>query len=145
MLIFPSFWWNAFSLAVKAHWIYLVVFSFIFNGSSLFRGELSEFIFSGALASLVISILFIIYVAFNFIIKVFKDTSFRANLTSKPCVDTAREILGIKIDEPQITECNSLSKDLPDITSKLGFTFIICMGLVTIFGLLYISYLVANK
>lgn len=145
ILLLPSFWWNAFSLAIKEHWIYLVVFALIFNGSSLLRGEITEFIISGALVALVVGILFTIYVVFNFVIKSFKDASFRVMLNDKPCIHVVRELLGIKLDEPQITEYTSLSEDLPDTTSKIGFAFIIGMGIVTILGLLYIWYLVANQ
>jgi hypothetical protein len=145
ILLLPSFWWNTFSLAIKEHWIYLVVFSLIFNGSSLLRGEITEFIISGALAVLVVGILFTIFVVFYFIIKSFKDASFLVMLLDKPCIHIARELLRIKLEEPQITEYTSLSEDLPDTTSKIGFAFIIGMGIVTILGLLYIWYLAANQ
>jgi hypothetical protein len=145
ILILPSFWWNAFSLAIKEHWIYLVIFSFFFNGSSLFRGEIIEFTTSVALASLVVGILFTLYVVFYFTIKSFKDVSFRVMLLNKPCIDVARELLRIKVEQPQITEFTSLSEDLPDTTSKIGFAFIIGISIVTILGILYVWYLVANQ
>ena len=144
-LILPSFWWNAFSLAIKEHWIYLVVFSLSFNGSSLLRGEIIEFTTSVALASLVVGILFTLYVVFYFTIKSFKDASFRVMLLNKPCIEVARELLRIKVEQPQITEFTSLSEDLPDTTSKIGFAFIIGMSIVTILGILYVWYLVANQ
>jgi hypothetical protein len=144
-LILPSFWWNAFSLAIKEHWIYLVVFSLSFNGSSLLRGEIIEFTTSVALASLVVGILFTLYVVFYFTIKSFKDASFRVMLLNKPCIEVARELLRIKVEQPQITEFTSLSEDLPDTTSKIGFAFIIGMSIVTILGILYVWYLIANQ
>jgi hypothetical protein len=144
-LILPSFWWNAFSLAIKEHWIYLVVFSLSFNGSSLLRGEIIEFTTSVALASLVVGILFTLYVVFYFTIKSFKDASFHVMLLNKPCIEVARELLRIKVEQPQITEFTSLSEDLPDTTSKIGFAFIIGMSIVTILGILYIWYLIANQ
>jgi hypothetical protein len=144
-LILPSFWWNAFSLAIKEHWIYLVVFSLSFNGSSLLRGEIIEFTTSVALASLVVGILFTLYVVFYFTIKSFKDASFRVMLLNKPCIEVARELLRIKVEQPQITEFTSLSEDLPDTTSKIGFAFIIGLSIVTILGILYVWYLIANQ
>jgi hypothetical protein len=144
-LILPSFWWNAFSLAIKEHWIYLVFFSLSFNGSSLLRGEIIEFTTSVALASLVVGILFTLYVVFYFTIKSFKDASFRVMLLNKPCIEVARELLRIKVEQPQITEFTSLSEDLPDTTSKIGFAFIIGMSIVTILGILYVWYLIANQ
>jgi hypothetical protein len=140
-LILPSFWWNAFSLAIKEHWIYLVFFSLSFNGSSLLRGEIIEFTTSVALASLVVGILFTLYVVFYFTIKSFKDASFHVMLLNKPCIEVARELLRIKVEQPQITEFTSL----PDTTSKIGFAFIIGMSIVTILGILYIWYLIANQ
>jgi hypothetical protein len=66
-------------------------------------------------------------------------------LLNKPCIEVARELLRIKVEQPQITEFTSLSEDLPDTTSKIGFAFIIGMSIVTILGILYVWYLIANQ
>lgn len=145
MLIFPSFWGRAFSLAIKEHWIYIVVFTLIFNGSFLLRGEFMEFIISGALVAAVVGILFILYVAFLFIIKIFKEADFRLMVSNQPCMFVVCELLGIKNEEPQIMKCTSFSEELPDIPSKIGFTLMMIVSVSTIAGFLYLGYLVANQ
>ncbi|MEP2651749.1 MAG: hypothetical protein ABJH06_07105 [Paraglaciecola sp.] len=145
MLLFPSFWGNAFALAFKEHWIYLAVFSLIFNGTSLMRGEFLEFIISGFFVVSVIATLFVFYATYTFIIKTFKESNFRVMVINQPCVFVVSELLGIKIDKPQVLEYSSFSDDLPDIPSKIGFTLLMVVSLSTIVGLFYLCYLIANR
>jgi hypothetical protein len=142
MLLFPSFWGNAFFLAIKEHWIYLIVFSLIFNCSSLMRGEFLEFIIS---STFVAAVLFFLYVTFIFILKVFKEPEFRLLVNTQPCVIVVSGLLGIKNEVPQIIKCNSLNDDLPDATSKIGFTLMMVVSIATIVGILYIWFLIANR
>lgn len=143
MLLFPSFWWNAFFLAFKEHWVYLVVFTLFFNGSSLMRGEFLEFIISGSIFAGVVAILYIFYVSSIFILKTFKESDFRLMVINQPCLYVVYDLLGLK-SESRVIKSSPLSQDLPDKTSKIGFTLLMVVSISTTAGIFYVWYLVAN-
>lgn len=144
MLILPPFWGNIFLFGVREHWLDLVIFSFIFNGVFLLRGEFLLFVFSTILLFLLASVLFVFYVIYMFSVKAFKDADFREKLTTGSSLDIAKEVLGIEFQKPNAIHYKPLSVDLPDTTSKIGFAIVIGIKLVTIIGILYVSFLVAN-
>ncbi|MCG7547498.1 hypothetical protein [Pseudoalteromonas sp. Of7M-16] len=150
VLVFPSFWVNAFAVAVKEYWLYLAVFFLIYNGSSLMRGELLNFITSCAVSATVVSILYIFYILFLFPIKSIKDANFRKTVNTESSKAVTRYLLGVKIEEPKTEEPQaesrvSLGEEFPGKTSKIMFGLLMVVKVCTAVGAFYIWYLIANK
>jgi len=109
------------------------------------RGEFLEFIISGSIFAGVVSILYIYYVSSIFILKTFKESDFRLMVINQPCVYVVCDLLGLKSEKPEVIKSSPLSQDLPDKTSKIGFTLLMVVSISTIAGIFYVWYLVANR
>lgn len=145
VLICPPFWGSVFLLGIREYWFNLFVLSLVFNGGLFLKGEILEFVFSTAFIFIFSSVFFVFYVIYKFSAKTIKMVDFREQLSSSSYREIVREVLGIEIEKPKVANYKPLSEDLPDTTSKIGFAIVIGIKIVTILGILYISFLVANR
>lgn len=144
-LISPFFWGNVLLEATKEHWIYLLIMIVIFNGSSLMRGEIIEFIISSMIISTGIAIIFCLWVVFIFCKKVFESSAFKVNSLSKSNKMLAREVLGVIEKEEKNIEAREISREPLDTGSKVGLFLILLVNICITLGMFYIWYLVANQ
>lgn len=144
-LISPFFWGNVLLEATKEHWIYLLIVIVIFNGSSLMRGEIIEFIISSTIISTGIAIIFCLWVVFIFCKKVFESSAFKVNSLSKSNKMLAREVLGFIEKEEKNIEGREISREPLDTGSKVGLFLILLVNICITLGIFYIWYLVANQ
>ena len=144
-LISPFFWGNVLLEAAKEHWIYLLIMIVIFNGSSLMRGEIIEFIISSTIISTGIAIIFCLWVVFIFCKKVLESSAFKVNSLSKSNKMLAREVLGVIEKEEKNIEAREISREPMDTGSKVGLFLILLVNICITLGIFYIWYLVANQ
>jgi hypothetical protein len=145
-IVYPSFWVKMFSLSFKENWIFILVFPLISGGSSLFKGEILQFIITAIFVLIVIGLMFFIYQLVRYIYLIIFDSEMRIKCSSLGVEGIAREVLGLPILEPMeaVNEV-AMSEELPDKASKIGFSISILIMVSVTLGLIYLGYITANE